>query len=106
MSSDFLLIILMLAVAAYWLNAMHSKEIARDAGKHACNKYKVSFLDDTVVIQKVRLRRNSRGQLSFYREYGFEFTSSGDNRCKATLTMLGNRVQDIDMGVYPAFLDE
>ena len=105
MYADVLFIILMVAVASYWLNAMRSKEIAREAGKRACNTYDVTFLDDTVVIKKVRLRRNPRGQLSFYREYQFEFTSSGDNRCKAKLTMLGNRVLDTNMGVYPAIIE-
>lgn len=105
MVSDVLLIILMVAAASYWLNAMRSKEIAREAGKRACIKYDVSFLDDTVVIEKVRFRRNQNGQLSLYREYRFEFTSSGDNRCKATLTMLGDRVLDIDMGVYPTMVE-
>jgi len=104
MVSDVLLIILMVAAASYWLNAMRSKEIAREAGKRACIKYDVSFLDDTVVIEKVRFRRNPNGQLSLYREYRFEFTS-GDNRCKATLTMLGDRVLDIDMGVYPTMVE-
>lgn len=100
MTSNLLLIILMIAASAYWLNAIRSKEIARDAGKRACDKYDVSFLDDTVVIISVRLRRNSQGQLSFYRQYSFEFTSDGDNRYTATITMLGDRVKKIDMGVY------
>lgn len=100
MTSNLLLIILMVVAIAYWLNAIRSKEIAREAGKHACKKYDVSFLDDTVVIEKLRLRRNSQGQLAFYRQYSFEFTSDGDNRYKAMILMLGDRVKNIDMGVY------
>ena len=70
------------------------------AGKRACSKYDVSFLDDTVVIEKVRLRRNLQGKLALYREYSFEFTGDIDTRYKAKLLMLDNWVQNIDLGVY------
>ena len=106
MTSNLLLIILMVAAIAYWLNAIRCKEIAREAGKRACVKYDVTFLDDTVVIEKLRLRRNPQGQMAFYREYSFEFTSDGDTRYKARLSMLGERVKDIDMGVYRSMDDQ
>jgi len=105
MTSELILIILMIAGIAYWLNAMRCKEIAREAGKRACTKYDVSFLDDTVVIEKVRLRRNFQGKITIYREYSFEFTSNIDSRYKARLSMLDERVQDIDMGVYRSMDD-
>ncbi|MGD8483627.1 MAG: DUF3301 domain-containing protein [Thioalkalispiraceae bacterium] len=100
MNTELVLLILLLAVIAYWLNAIRCKEIAREAGKNACDKYHVHFLDDTVVMKKIRLLRNPQGRLSFYREYDFEFTSDGDVRHTACLTMLAGKIQTIDMGVY------
>jgi len=100
MNAEFFLVILMIAGMAYWLNAIRCKEIAREAGKRACGKYNVSFLDDTVVIEKVRLRRNLQGSLALYREYSFEFTGDIDTRYKAKLIMLDYWVKDVDLGVY------
>jgi hypothetical protein len=100
MTSELLLIILMVAGIVYWLNAMRSKEIAREAGKRACDRFGVSFLDDTVVMSKLRLRRNVHGQMVFFRVYRFEFTSDGYQRYSAHLSMLGQHVVKVDMGVY------
>lgn len=100
MTSELLLIILMVASIMYWLNAIRCKEIAREAGKRACDKYQVTFLDDTVVIRKLRLRRDTNGQMRFYRVYQFEFSSDGEQRYTATISMLGERVTRVDMEAY------
>lgn len=100
MDFDLLVVLLMLAGVAYWLDSIRSKEIAREAGKQACKKYELLFLDDTVVIEKVRLRRDARGRMKFFRKYLFEFTSDGENRYKGNITILGKLVQKIDMEAY------
>jgi hypothetical protein len=102
MTADLLLIILMLATIAYWLDSIRSKELAREAGRRACKKYQLTFLDDTVVIRKLRLRRDYSGKLNFYREYQFEFTQDGEFRYKGMVIMLGKIVQKISMDAYHA----
>ena len=76
--SDLFYIIPAVALVWYWLDGMPCKEMARRAGKIACNEAGVLFLDDSVAINKVRLKRNELGGVSFYRIYHFEFTSSGE----------------------------
>lgn len=90
----------MIAAIIYWLDAIRCKELARDAGKIACKKNELVFLDDTVVIKKVRLRRNPAGSMSLYREYYFEFSNDGVYRYKGMISMLGKFVQNINMDAY------
>jgi hypothetical protein len=88
-----LAVFLGLAVLAwFWMDALRCKEIARAAGQRACQQVAAQFLDDTVEITKLRLRRNAHGQLALYREYRFEFTHNRDYRLRGEIVMLGRHV--------------
>ena len=100
MIGDLIGIVFLVAAIAYWLDAIRSKEIAREAGKKACLKYDLIFLDDTVVIEKVRLRRDGYGRMRIYRQYQFEFTNDGAYRYKGDIYMLGRYVLDVNMQAY------
>ena len=98
--TDFTVFILLLSVFFYWLDSIRAKEIATARSREACKKVSLEFLDETVSIKKVRLRRNSRGRLNFYREYQFEFTSTGEHRYKGIVKLLGKHLIDIEMEPY------
>ena len=102
-SFDFLIILLISAVIWYWLDGMKAKEIARQRGHDACTEANVVFLDDTVAISKVRLKRNPMGQMSWNREFIFEFTSDGEYRYHGEITMLGKRILNVNMDAYRLF---
>jgi hypothetical protein len=57
----------------------------------------VSFLNDTVAWQKVRLKRNLQGRMALERSYFFEFASDGQQRYRGEVVMLGKRVQSIQL---------
>jgi hypothetical protein len=82
----------LVALAGYWFAALRNKELARAAGQRTCEQANVQFLDDTVELRKLRLRRGESGGLVLYREYRFEFTNDGAHRCRGEITMLGPRV--------------
>lgn len=94
------IIIVFIAVIYYWLDSIRSKEIATMHAKVSCKNVLLEFLDDTVLIKKVRLRRNTKGHLSLYREYEFEFSSTGDYRYKGQVRLLSNNLIDIKMEPY------
>ena len=98
--TDFTLFVILVSVFLYWLDSIRVKEIATARSKEACKRVLVEFLDDTVAIKKVRLRRNSSGQLNFYREYQFEFTSTGEYRYKGIVKLLGKHLLDVEMEPY------
>ena len=94
------IIILLIASLFYWFDSIRAKENATQHAKNACKKVLIEFLDDTVLIKKVRLRRNTRGQMSIYREYEFEFSSTGEFRYKGQVRLLGKYLLDVEMEPY------
>lgn len=80
------------ALAWFWMDALRCKEIARAAGLRACQQVEAQFLDDTVEITRLRMRRDARGQLVLYRAYRFEFTRNHDYRLRGEIEMLGRHV--------------
>lgn len=84
----------------YWYEAMRAKELARDAGRRRCGEAGVAFLDDTVSLTRLRLRRDADGQLTLYREFQFEFTSDGSARHGGEITLFGHRIARIEMEPY------
>ena len=95
--TDLLLLLLLAALAGFWLDSLRALETARNAGKRACNSAGVQFLDDTVTVTSLALRRNSEGQMVIRRTYRFEFSDTGDNRLEGTLVLLGARVESVEM---------
>ncbi len=95
--TDLLFILLLAALAGFWLDSLRALETARNAGKRACNSAGVQFLDDTVTVTSLSLKRSAGGQLAIRRIYRFEFSDTGDNRLEGTLVLLGARVDSVEM---------
>lgn len=91
--------VLLLAIG-YWWDTMRSKEMARSAGKHACDRAQVQFLDDTVALKKLRLQRDQNGRLQWRRLFVFEFTSDGSCRYQGRIYLNGKQVQTVEMDAY------
>lgn len=98
--TDFTIFVLLVSIFLYWLGSIRAKEIATAHSREACKKVSLEFLDETVSIKKVRLRRNSLGRLVFYREYQFEFTSTGEYRYKGRVKLLGKILLGVEMEPY------
>jgi hypothetical protein len=88
------------AVVLWWLDSMRAREAALKAGKRACQGEGVQFLDDTLELRRVRLRRDNWGQLAFHREYQFEFSDTGDNRCEGKVATHGGRAGAVELSPY------
>jgi len=86
----------------YWWDALRSRELARIAGRRACERAGVQFLDDTVARSRLRLRRNGRGRLLLSRRYAFEFTSDGEHRYPGSVEVFGARAERVEMAAYRA----
>ena len=71
------------------------------AGRSACERYRLQFLDDTVSFARMRLARNDDGELRIARTYTFEFSDTGNNRRQGAIVMLGGEVQDLQLEPYP-----
>jgi len=99
--AEFIVLFTLILVIFYWIDTIRVKEIAVMHGKNACQDAGVTFLDQTVEIKKLRLKRNSRGTVVFYREYQFEFSSDGIRRVDAEIIMLGKQLLKLQLSAYP-----
>ena len=94
-------IVLMVAAALLWLDSLRARERAVLAGRSACERYALQFLDETVSFTRLRLARDENGQLRIARTYTFEFSDTGNNRRHGAIVMLGADLQDVQLEPYP-----
>ena len=80
-----------------WLDSLRARERAVQAGRAACARYELQFLDDTVSFARLRLERDDEGQLKLARTYTFEFSDTGNNRRQGAIVMLGGAVRDLQL---------
>jgi hypothetical protein len=84
-----------------WIDSLRARERAVQAGRSACERYALQFLDDTVSFARLRLARDEEGQLRISRTYLFEFSDTGNNRRHGAIVMLGGDLQDVQLEPYP-----
>jgi hypothetical protein len=94
-------IVLLGAGIFFWLDSLRARERALAAGRAACQRYALQFLDDTVSFARIRLGRDRDGQLKIARTYTFEFSDTGNNRRHGAIVMLGGELQDLHLEPYP-----
>lgn len=88
---------LLIAVILYWRSALRVKERAYVAARKRCQDMEVQLLDETIFLRRIWLKRNERGQLSFWRAFYFEFTVTGADRYFGRVLMLGNSIQEVQL---------
>jgi hypothetical protein len=93
-------IVLIVVGALFWADSLRARERAVRAGRSACRRYDLQFLDDTVSFARLRLARDDGGQLKIARTYTFEFSDTGNNRRHGAIVMLGGEVADLHMEPY------
>ena len=95
-----LAMLVLVAAALLWADSLRARERAVRAGKSACERYQLQFLDDTVSFARLRLARDDGGQLKISRTYTFEFSDTGNNRRHGAIVMLGGELADLHMEPY------
>ena len=90
-------IILFIGAAVLWADSLRARERAVQAGRAACERHELQFLDDTVSFARLRLKRDEQGQMKIARTYTFEFSDTGNNRRHGAIVMLGGRLADLQM---------
>lgn len=87
-------------VFGFWLHSIRILEIAREAGRQACHRAGVQFLDDTVAGTRLQLARDNHGRRILRRTYRFEFSETGNSRREGVVIMLGDRIETVTMEPY------
>ena len=94
---DLLLWLAFAALGWFWFDSLRAIEVARHAGKAACGRENVQFLDDTVASIRLALGRDEMGRMALRRTYRFEFSDTGDNRLEGRVILLGAKVEAVEM---------
>lgn len=92
---SFLEILALLAGAALaWLvwDSLRAREAALAACRAACRAEGRQLLDETVAIRSVRPTRDERGTVGLRRVYVFEYSDTGHDRRRGSVTLDGARV--------------
>ena len=87
------------ALAWFWLDSLKAREVAVRAAREACTAEGNQLLDWTVASSGVALARDDGGRVRLRRAYDFEYSSTGDNRLKGGVVLLGHRVVMLSTGV-------
>ncbi len=93
-------ILAIIVLVGYWLHSIRILELARTAGRQACRKAELQFLDDTVASTHLALDRDATGRRTLRRTYRFEFTETGNSRREGEIIMLGEQVASVTMEPY------
>ena len=88
------------AAALLWADSLRARERAVRAGRDACARYGLQFLDETVSFARMRLARDGDGRVKIARTYTFEFSDTGNNRRDGSIVMLGGELQDLQLEPY------
>lgn len=92
---------LLLLIAGVWLwrDSLRAREAGMRASRAACDADGVQFLDDTVAISSIWPARDDDGRLRLRRVYTFEYSDTGNNRRRGWVTLLGDRVIALNLGL-------
>jgi hypothetical protein len=93
-------LLLLVGAGLLWADSLRARERAVRAGRDACARYGLQFLDDTVSFARLRLGRDSDGRVKIARTYTFEFSDTGNNRRDGAIVMLGGELQDLRLEPY------
>ena len=81
----------------YWFSSLRARERASAAAAETCRRQSLQFLDDTVALQRLALRRTPGGALAWQRTYGFEYSETGTARSQGFVLVLGAVVQSVGL---------
>ena len=100
--SHIFILLAVFAVAWYFFSELKVREIALNAARLHSDKVDVQLLDQSVGVHRVWLKRGRDNRLHIWRNYQFEFTSTGDERYKGHVITLGDWVESVQLPVHRA----
>lgn len=86
-------------VTLFWWRTHEIKQIAHRLAKRHCGEMEVQFLDDSVVLRRIRLKYHN-GHVSLLRTFQFEFATKGDARYQGEMIFAGFKLQTIELEPY------
>ena len=98
---DFILILILCAIAWYWWDTSYCNELAFKTCQQHCTANSVQLLDNSVSRQRVWFRRGDTGNLQICRLYNFEYSDDRESRHFGFVVLLGHFVAEIRLESPP-----
>ncbi len=90
------------AAGWFWYDSMRARERAVHAGRAACDREGLQFLDETVLCTRTRPTRDADGRVTLRRVYAFEFSDDGRRRRGGSIVMVGARLESLELEPFRA----
>ena len=84
----------------FWWDTSAAKEQARLYAKHQCQLQQLQLLDDTVALKSTKLQRHPKGHITLLRQFNFEFSGDGEQRCDGYVRLLGKQAYKIHLDIH------
>jgi hypothetical protein len=81
--------------AFLWSNARAASEAAHQLGRRACEAAGVQWLDHSVHLVKLRLRRGADGRVGIERHYRFDYSRHGEDRHSGRIVLFGTTLVEL-----------
>lgn len=94
-------LIVLFALVWFWADSFKAREAGIRAARAACAADGLLLLDDTIALGSLRPERDEDGVLRLRRVYDFEYSDTGDNRRRGSVTMLGDQLVMLYVGPRP-----
>jgi hypothetical protein len=92
------LILLLVAVAWFWLDSARAREIATGVARGLCSSRGLQFLDGTASLTRVGIR-GTRGGIRLRRVFRFDYSEAGIGRHSGHIAMVGMDLEDASLGL-------
>ena len=93
MLTPLIVLVVLGSLALAWSEARAAAELASHYGREACARAGVQWLDQSVMLSRLGLKRAGDGRLRVQRVYRFEYSVQGDDRHAGSLALLGRELQ-------------
>jgi hypothetical protein len=91
-------ILVLLLLGWFWLDSLRAREMAVGICRAACERRDLQFLDQTVALRHLGVRRTPDG-LRLRRVYRFDFSEEGIGRRTGYLALVGLDLEEISLGL-------
>ncbi|MBK8973127.1 MAG: DUF3301 domain-containing protein [Hahellaceae bacterium] len=98
--SDLLVLFFLGSCLAFWWLGLQIRDKATVAVRKRCEHLDLQWLDQTIVLKRLRIRRGADGLPCLWRLYTFEFSSTGDERYQGYVSLLGKRIETIELPAH------
>jgi hypothetical protein len=95
---NLLAILTLLLLGWFWLDSLRARELAIGICRAACERSGLQFLDQTVALRRLTLRRTPAG-LRLRRVYKFDFSEEGIGRRSGHLALVGLELEELSLGL-------